>query len=182
MKITGLPPIAPDKPRILILGSMPGNESLRQQQYYAHPRNAFWGIIGQLPGFEDSLDYERRTRFLKQCHIALWDVLKRCERQGSLDSAIKRDSEEANDLVGFLRRHDSIRTVLFNGKKAEQSFSYHILPKLRRSHITGIRFIGLPSSSPKHARLKFEEKCKIWHQELMAPGNVANPATVTQKP
>ena len=122
MKITGFPPIAPDRPRILILGSMPSNESLRQQQYYANPRNAFWKIMSHFLGFEASLDYEQRTKILKQHHIALWDVLKHCERQGSLDSAIKRDSEEANDLAGFLWDHDSIKAVLFNGIKSRNFF------------------------------------------------------------
>ncbi len=166
MKITGFPPIAPDRPRILILGSMPSNESLRQQQYYAHPRNAFWKIMGQLLGFEASLDYQQRTMILKQHHIALWDVLKRCERQGSLDSAIKRASEEANDLAGFLRDHDSIKAVLFNGEKSETSFNRHIWPKLHHSRAADTRFVRLPSSSPANAQLKFEEKYAIWRQAL----------------
>ena len=78
--------------------------------------------MGQFLGFEASLDYEQRTMILKQHHIALWDVLKRCERQGSLDSAIKRASEEANDLAGFLSDHDSIKAVLFNGGKIRNFF------------------------------------------------------------
>ncbi len=166
MIITGFPPIAPDRPRILILGSMPSNESLRQQQYYAHPRNAFWKIMGQFLGFEASQDYEQRIMILKQHHIALWDVLKRCERQGSLDSAIKRASEEANDLAGFLRNHDSIKAVLFNGEKSETSFNRHIRPELHHSRVTDTRFVRLPSSSPANAQLKFEEKYAIWHQAL----------------
>ena len=166
MKITGFPPIAPDRPRILILGSMPSNESLRKQQYYAHPRNAFWKIMGQFLGFEASLNYAQRTMILKQHHIALWDVLKHCERQGSLDSAIKRDSEEANDLAGFLWDHDSIKAVLFNGEKAETSFNRHIRPELHHSRIADTRFVRLPSSSPANAQLKFEQKYAIWHQAL----------------
>ncbi len=166
MKITGLPPIVPDKPLTLILGSMPGNESLRQQKYYANPRNTFWKIMSQLLGFEANLGYEQRTMILKQHHIALWDVLKHCERQGSLDSAIKRSSEVTNDLVGFLRNHDSIKTVLFNGKKAETSFNFHIRPKLHPSRVADTRFMRLPSSSPANAQLKFEEKYARWHQAL----------------
>ena len=166
MKITGFPPIARRRPHILILGSIPSEESLRQQQYYAHPSNAFWEIMGQFLGFAASLDYEQRTLILEHRCIALWDVLKHCERRGSLDSAIKRASEEANDLGGFLQKHDSIRAVLFNGKKAEQAFNYHILPKLCDSRAADIRFTGLPSSSSANARLKFDDKYAIWKQAL----------------
>ncbi len=173
MKLTGLPPIAPDRPRILILGSMPGGESLRQQRYYAHPRNAFWKIMARFLGFDetslDSLDYAHRTRKLKQHHIALWDVLKHCERQGSLDSAIQPASEEPNDLAGFLRDHDRIKTVLFNGGKAEKSFNRHIRPQLHHSHAANIQFFRLPSSSPANAQLTFEEKYAIWQQALVNP-------------
>ena len=122
--------------------------------------------MGQFLGFEASLDYEQRTLILKQHHIALWDVLKRCERQGSLDSAIKRASEEANDLAGFLRDHDSTKAVLFNGGKSETSFNRHIRPEWRDSRVADTRFVRLPSSSPANAQLKFEEKCAIWHQAL----------------
>lgn len=164
MKIFSFPPIVPYRPRTLILGSMPGTESLRRQQYYGHPRNAFWQIIGTLIGFDAELDYCRRLLIIKQHHIALWDVLEHCERRGSLDSAIRPASEKANLVAELLQSHHSIRTVLFNGKKAETTFKRHINPQLHGLHTAKIRYETLPSSSPANARLTVAEKCKSWQQ------------------
>ncbi len=166
MKLSGLPPVVPSCPRMLILGSMPGAESLRQQQYYAHPRNAFWPIMGAFIGFDADIDYARRIAFLRQHQIALWDVLKHCERKGSLDSAIKTASEEANDLAGFLRDYSHIKVVLFNGKKAESSFNRHVLPTLPSALVTGVCCLALPSSSPANTRYSVAEKYAKWHPAL----------------
>ena len=85
---TGFPPVAREDAKILILGSMPGQRSLAEQQYYAHPQNSFWRILYRLLNSENTLDYGQKRRLLLDNHIALWDVLKTCERKGSLDADI----------------------------------------------------------------------------------------------
>ncbi|HPV23953.1 MAG TPA: DNA-deoxyinosine glycosylase, partial [Casimicrobium sp.] len=96
-RITSFPPlIAPNATR-LILGSMPGVASLAAAQYYAHPQNAFWRIMGAVAGFDAALSFDERVAELARAGVALWDVLAACERSGSLDSAIARKSEVAND-------------------------------------------------------------------------------------
>jgi hypoxanthine-DNA glycosylase len=89
--------------RALILGSMPGAASLRAAQYYAHPRNQFWPIMGELVGADPALPYEQRLDRLTSAGIALWDVFARCEREGSLDAHIRDDTAVANDFAEFFR-------------------------------------------------------------------------------
>ena len=116
----GFPPVARSDARVLILGSLPGRRSIAEQQYYAHPRNAFWAIMKALFGIEG--DYEDRLEQLLDHRIALWDVLSCSVRPGSLDAQIKLDSACANDFATFLKGHADIRLIAFNGKKAEQLF------------------------------------------------------------
>ena len=106
-------PVAGDLPLVLILGSFPGERSLRDQQYYAHPQNAFWPIMGELVGAGPELPYEKRLERLRRCGIALWDALHACRRQGSGDQAIERGSEQPRDLSTFARRFPSLRRVQF---------------------------------------------------------------------
>ena len=154
-------PIASPDARLLILGSMPGPVALNAGQYYAHPRNAFWPIMGKLLGFSQGLDYQGRVAQLCQAGVAVWDVLYSCRRQGALDTAI--DDEVANDLAEFLVTHTAIGHVFFNGAKAESCFRRHV-----RRHVTlalperRIAFARLPSTSPAHARLSFEGKLDAW--------------------
>ena len=153
------PPIASPDSRVLILGSMPGRASLAAGQYYAHPRNAFWPIMGSLLDFDASRDYPARVDALKVAGIAVWDILDSCHRPGSLDSAIDDGSLVANDLAGFLVTHAAIGHVFFNGAKAESCFRRHVtltLPERR------IAFTRLPSTSPAHAGLSFERKLDAW--------------------
>lgn len=145
--------------RVIVLGSMPGVASLRQQQYYAHPRNAFWPIMGRLLDFDAFQDYPARVDALKVAGIAVWDVLDSCHRPGSLDSAIDDDSLVANDLAGFLVAHAEIRHVFFNGAKAESCYRRHIKFASPERHIA---FARLPSTSPAHAGLPFERKLDAW--------------------
>jgi len=122
MFITGLPPIISESSRILILGSIPGPESLRRQQYYAGPGNRFWWIMGQL--FHDpdlpQQAYAERVVFLHEHGIALWDVLENCIRPGGADSAIK--SPAANDFSSLLKQYPNIKKLFFNGQKAWNEF------------------------------------------------------------
>jgi hypoxanthine-DNA glycosylase len=157
------PPIARRDARVLILGSMPGAASLAAGQYYAHPRNAFWPILGDLLGFDPAAPYRKRVQALKNARIAVWDVLHGCVRAGSLDSAIERDSEIANDFATFFRRHPRIAHVFFNGARAEQAFRRHALPGLGAA---GLRFARLPSTSPAHAARSLPQKRAAWRAGL----------------
>lgn len=164
---TGFPPVLPDKPRILILGSMPGEESLRQQQYYAHPRNAFWPIMGALFGAGPELDYAQRTERLRAAGAALWDVLKHCEREGSLDTRIRAASEVPNDIAPLLIRCETICRVFFNGGKAAAAFRKHVAPNLTGPVRERLTLRTLPSTSPANARMTQEEKCREWRRAVL---------------
>jgi len=158
------PVSAPDATR-LILGSMPGARSLADAQYYAHPQNVFWRIAGALFEFDSALPYAERCEALRTARVALWDVLRECVRPGSLDSAIVETSIEPNDLAGFLDAHPAIQLICFNGAKAEQSFSRHVLPRLSDRH-RDIPRHRLPSTSPAHAGMDFETKLARWQTVL----------------
>lgn len=160
-RIHSFPPVADEQATLLILGSMPGKESLKQQQYYAHPQNAFWKIMGNLVGAHPTLPYPQRLHALNAAHIALWDVLHSCERAGSLDSDIEQ--EEANDFAAFFAKHPHITHVCFNGAKAEQSFKRFVLGK---QELPPLQFARLPSTSPAHAGMRYEEKLKLWKNTI----------------
>lgn len=156
-------PIVGNHAKILILGSMPGQASLAVNQYYAHPRNAFWPIIAQLLQIHADASYEEKITALRASQIALWDVLKSCQRTGSLDSMIETDTQAINDFESFFRANRKIIHVFFNGGKAETCFKRYVLPE---NNLDLLRFTRLPSTSPANARLSFEDKCKIWHEMI----------------
>jgi double-stranded uracil-DNA glycosylase len=155
---TGLPPVVNNGTRVLVLGSMPGDLSLQMQQYYAHPRNTFWRIMSDLVGFDAHSEYQARLSGLRSAGIGLWDVLRNCERPGSLDSAIVRDSMEVNDFGALFAEHPDISRVFFNGAKAEQVFLRLVTPRLQFP-VTCIR---LPSTSPANASVTFDAKLRAW--------------------
>jgi len=158
----GFAPIARPDARILVLGSLPGRKSLTEQQYYAHPQNAFWPIMRELFGVEG--DYPDRCELLKEQHIALWDVLRSSVRPGSMDSDIRMDSAEANDFQLFFAGHKSIELVVFNGKKSKQMFDRFV----DRTTIPGsTRCVGLPSTSPAFAAMPFSGKLSAWRAVLL---------------
>lgn len=159
------PPIAAPDARVLILGSMPGQASLAAGEYYAHPRNAFWPIMAALLGFAPDSPYAERTAALKSAGIALWDVLASCERPGSLDSAIDRESLAINDFVGFFRSHPEIRHVFFNGGTAESIFRKHVPGA---ANLFALTLARLPSTSPAHAGLSRGAKLDQWRPVLEA--------------
>jgi TDG/mug DNA glycosylase family protein len=157
----GFPPIAAPDARVLVLGSMPSVASLGRQQYYGHERNAFWPIMGRLFGARPELPYDERQQILRAHGVAVWDVLRECCREGSLDTAIRPETETANDFVTFFREHPHIGVVFFNGGKAEAAFGRHVLPvvaELGRE----FRYVRLPSTSPAHAGRSFDEKLWAW--------------------
>lgn len=140
---------------------MPGGASLEAQQYYAHPRNAFWPIMGRMFGASHELAYQERQRILRDHGVAVWDVLASCIRPGSLDANIRGDSLQPNDFIGFFREHPRIKKVYFNGAKAAQLYRRLVLPLLPEHSDRGEQ---LPSTSPAHAAMPFEEKLQKWRQ------------------
>ncbi len=141
---------------------MPGAESLRKNQYYAHPRNAFWPLMGALVGAGPDLPYPERLRKLTGAGIVLWDVLASCSREGSLDAAILPETETPNDVAGLILANPGINAVAFNGRKAEAAFRRHVAPRIPRERIRGILLLPLPSTSPAHAGRSFDEKLEKW--------------------
>lgn len=158
--LNGLAPVAGPGARVLILGSMPGAASLAQQQYYAHPRNAFWPLMAQLLGFSTCLGYNERLSALQTGGVALWDVIARCQRSGSLDSAIQH--EQLNDFSEFFASQPDLRLIAFNGAKAWHSFKRHILPL--NIVPDGITLVTMPSTSPAHASLNVQQKLLQWQK------------------
>ncbi|MEJ8404029.1 DNA-deoxyinosine glycosylase [Brevundimonas vesicularis] len=151
----GFAPVVDTETRLLILGSLPGDASLKAAQYYAHPRNAFWPLIGGVLG-EDlaGQPYEKRIERLKARGVGLWDVIASAERSGSLDAAIR--SPEAADLRGLIGGLPRLRAVAFNGKLAAK------LGRRIIGDVAGVRLIDLPSSSPAHA-IPLAGKANIWN-------------------
>ncbi len=150
------PPVVDGRTRLLILGSLPGDASLNAAQYYAHPQNAFWRLIGGVIGCDlAALAYPHRLDALKGAGVGLWDVIASAERTGSLDAAI-RSPEEA-DLVGLIDSLPGLQAVAFNGATAA---------KMGRRRLNGIdrnlTLIDLPSSSPAHATRSLSEKAQSW--------------------
>lgn len=160
MPIYSFEPVADPMSRVLILGTMPGKTSLREKQYYAHPRNLFWAVTGAALGFEPREPYRSRLKALLSAGVALWDVLKTCERKSSLDSDIVVPTEVPNDLGAFLEAHPRITRICFNGARAEVLFSRHV------KHLISNRIkphcIRLPSTSPANASIPLEKKLAAW--------------------
>jgi len=141
---------------------MPGQKSLDENQYYAHPRNTFWKIMASIFKFDISLDYETRCEELTNNKVALWDVMQNCERPGSLDSAIVNATIIPNDFNAFFKTYKNIELIGFNGQKAAQTFK----TKVSKTLEFDIKSVTLPSTSPAHASMSFEEKLEIWSNTL----------------
>jgi len=152
-------PISNKEATILILGTMPGEQSILLNQYYGHSRNNFWKFIYTIFETPFSDDYENKKALLLENSIALWDVLQVCERKGSLDSAIK--NEVANDFEHFLKNHSKINHIFFNGKKAASFFKKYVILEKQYQTTT------LPSTSPANASKTFEEKLLEWKKILL---------------
>ncbi len=162
-QIFSFPPIEGQRAEVLILGSMPGKASLQANQYYAHPRNAFWPIMSELTGCPASAPYEERTEALAGMGVAIWDVLKACVRPGSLDADIRPDSMVPNDFAAWFEQHPETRAVLFNGATAEKVWLRGVAPGLA---LAGLATIRLPSTSPANAAVPRQDKASVWLTEL----------------
>jgi double-stranded uracil-DNA glycosylase len=153
---------------------MPGEVSLRTRQYYAHPQNLFWKILGEILGYAPEAGkqgtglrdatFPEKLRVLRASDIAVWDVLASCHRKGSLDSDIDHATVEANDFAGFFAGHRHIERVLFNGAKAESCFRKYVAPTLDMGAIQCIR---LPSTSPANASIAYPSKLAAWREGLI---------------
>ncbi len=143
---------------------MPGTASLRAAQYYAHPRNAFWPIMAELFDIDPTSSYQNRLRQISSHPVILWDTLKRCHRPGSLDSNIVGDSVEANDFAGLLKKYPGLKAVAFNGAASERYFRKLVVPLLPEP--LQFELLCMPSTSPAHAGLRFEQKLAAWRQLL----------------
>ena len=165
-------PIVDPRSRVLVLGTLPGEESLRRRQYYAHPRNLFWPIIFALFGETPCADYAERLAFFATQRIALWDVCEIGERERSADTTIRRERPNAIDRL--LDGHRLIRAVAFNGTGARRLYDRHFP---RRPELT---YLALPSTSPAHATIDFAGKlarwtalCQVLEQSgTLAPGSI----------
>lgn len=146
-------PIVDDDSQILVLGSMPGRESLMAGEYYRNQRNAFWRIISILFNNGQPLNsYEEKVACLRHNHIALWDTIKYCDREGSLDSNIR--NAVRNDIAAFLKQYPNIKRVIANGATAAKNVDY--LPDVLRAH----------STSPA-CTIPFGKKLEEWRELLM---------------
>lgn len=157
----GFPPIADAHINTLILGSLPSRLSINSGQYYGNPRNAFWPLMASLLNFDPALPYEKRTATLLRARIGVWDVLQSSHRPGSLDASIDISSAQANDFASFFVGHPQLARLCFNGAKAADLFRrFDCLPS--GVGTIDVEQIKLPSTSPAHAAMNFEEKCRRW--------------------
>lgn len=144
--------------KILILGSMPGVKSLEEQQYYAHPQNRFWKVMGVIcnePKLHE-LNYDLKLKTLLNNNIALWDTIKSCKRDGSLDSDIQ--NEKPNDIKGLLKKYPNIKTICLNGNKSYSAFKKYF-PDLLEKYTCR----KMPSTSPANARYSLDKLIEEWN-------------------
>lgn len=148
--------------RALVLGTMPGVRSLAMQQFYAHPRNLFWPLMGEF--FDAGLEFAYAERLVRlQAHgVGLWDVLGQCERSGSLDGAIRVGSEVSNDISGLLAQHPTIGAIALNGAKAADVFVRRIAPTIEPARLARLAILPMPSTSPANASLSLSGKRGQW--------------------
>ena len=154
-KQKSFPYSADDRAQVLILGSMPGEESLRRQEYYAFKHNAFWRIMGEVFDFSPELPYMERLAKLRENGVALWDVLAECTRSGSLDTAIR--SPRPNDIPKLVNSLPRLEKILCNGGAAH-TYLHRFFPELEAER--------MPSTSPAAARLSYAEKLSLWRSAL----------------
>ena len=160
-RLVGLAPVFDARARLLVLGSFPGAASLQAAQYYAHPRNAFWPVMGALLGDADlaTRPYAERLQALRKHRVALWDAVAACKREGSLDTAI--EAAEPSDLAGLVARLPQLRAIACNGALAHKQ-------ALLALGVVELPVLKLPSTSPAHAGRTLSDKIEAW-REVIAP-------------
>lgn len=157
-RINSFEPIIGESPRVLVLGTMPSVKSLEKLEYYGFGSNHFWRLMGDFFGFDRFDDYELRKQVVMEKGIAIWDVLKSCEREGSLDANIKK--EELNDIGGLLKKHPTIKHVILNGKKA-----YHTFIKAFDVDMLDVNVHSFYSTSTASA-IRYDVKKEQWKELL----------------
>ena len=169
---TSFAPLLGSTVHTLVLGTMPGQKSLQVQQYYAHPRNALWPILcamatGASPSYNvhTNLSYDERCTLITSAGYGLWDVLASCERPGSLDGNIVRESEVPNQIPALLGRHPETQLIVCNGRTAETLFKRHIQ---KRVTVSLPSVVCLPSTSPAMASLSLQDKFERWRDALLS--------------
>lgn len=161
IRLQGLGPLADRATRLLVLGSFPGAASLAAQQYYGHPRNHFWPILGAIWGVDlPAMSYARRLAESRRRGLGLWDVYASCRREGSLDSAITQ--AEANDLPALAARCPRLSGIAHNGGESARA--------MRVTGALGLPVYKLPSTSPANASWRFERKLAAWREVFVACG------------
>jgi hypoxanthine-DNA glycosylase len=156
-RLSGFPPVINQHTRVLVLGSFPSAASLAAGQYYAHPQNQFWRVLGAVLGQPlKEMPYAARLKAVTAAGIGIWDIYASCERSGSLDSAIRE--AKANDFGALQESAPALRRICFNGRTAAR--------RLREMEALGYEAVVLPSTSPAHAGMSFEEKLARWRATL----------------
>jgi len=163
-RLLGLPPLVSENTRLLILGSFPSVASLAQQQYYAHPQNQFWRIIQAIfpssPRGISAASYEERSAWLLEHGLGIWDVYASCEREGSLDTAIRQP--QVNDFSGLRLRCPQLQLIAHNGGESFRHSKY--------TATLGLPVLKLPSTSPANASWSFDRKLAAWREAVAAAG------------
>lgn len=156
-RLSGFPPVIDQHTRVLILGSFPSAASLAAGQYYAHPQNQFWRVLGTVLGQElKAMPYAARLKAVTAAGMGIWDIYASCERSGSLDSAIREAT--ANDFAALAESAPLLRRICFNGRMAAR--------RIREIQALGFDAVVLPSTSPAHAGMSIDEKLARWRDAL----------------
>ncbi len=163
-RVASFPPQVGAGCRVLVLGTVPSLKSLEMRQSYAHPQNLFWPFMGALYDAGPELPYAERIARLHAAGVGIWDVLKHCERPGSLDSSILVASEVPNDIAALLETHPTIEAIALNGGKAQQVFARRIGPSIGADTLGRIALLALPSTSPANASIPKTEKLERWRE------------------
>ncbi len=157
----GFPAVAGPGARVLRLGTLPGQKSLQKHQYYGHPQNVFWRIMGELFGAGPGIPYSDRVRIIVENGVAIWDVLASSVRPGSMDSAIDHRTAIANDFESLYREQSDVGLVCFNGQASAKLYQRFVAsePEKRSNER---QYLTLPSTSPAYASMSFDEKLERW--------------------
>jgi hypoxanthine-DNA glycosylase len=159
--LQGLAPVIARHSRLVVLGSFPGEASLRAQQYYGHPRNHFWPLLSAIWGVDlVAVPYAQRVAEARRRGLGLWDIYARCRREGSLDQAI--EDAEFNDLASLRRRAPSLKLVAHNGGESARA--------MKQVQALGLPVLRLPSSSPANASWSFDRKLQAWRAAFEQAG------------